>query len=196
MRLLRDHPKLSTKNWFAVETRVRAEYAAVADINAMDGLEAYLPEETRKRQTRKGERIVQHPLLPGFMFVSCDPDAERPDGRPLILDVLRSKAVRSIVRSPGGGIHPIRPKMVRGTAWHFVDELRARENAGQFDYTRDREPLEEGSVVRVINGAFKDQIARVISAPAEGLAEILLAGASGIFAPPVTVAVGDLELAA
>ena len=42
------------------------------------------------------------------MLVACYHDAERPDGRPLILDVARSTAVRSIVRSPSGGIHPIR----------------------------------------------------------------------------------------
>lgn len=187
---------MTTTNWYAIETRPRAEYAALADINSMPGLEAYLPQETRFRRTRKGQFSVEHPLLPGFMFVGCQPEASRPDGHPLIFNVLHSKAVRSIIRSPGGGVHPIRPKVVRGTSWHFVNELRSRETAGQFDYTREREPLAEGAVVRVISGVFEDKIGRVLAAPHEGRAEILLDDVDGMFAGPVSIDVNRLEAAA
>lgn len=116
---------MTTQNWFAVETRPRAELAALADIQAM-GLEAYVPQETRLRRTRKGKVVVQHPLLPGFIFVAAESAQD-------VFRTLGSKAVRNVVRAPGGGAHPIRPKMVDGSPWHFVDEMRAREAAGDFD---------------------------------------------------------------
>ena len=171
-----------TKSWFAIETRPRAESAALADIQAMPDLEAYLPQETRLRRTRKGRFVVQHPLLPGFLFVRATAQT--------VFDVLKSKAVRSVVRSPGGAAHPIRPKLVDGKEWNVVDEMRARENAGEFDFTPKRTPLIQGGAVRVISGAFKDQIARLLSAPSEGRAEIMM---QGMFAGRMTVDVRALE---
>jgi hypothetical protein len=109
-----------------------------------------------------------------------------------IFDVLRSRAVRGIVRAPGGGAHPIRPKLVGGTLWHFVDELRSRENAGEFDFTPRQKPLVKGGEVRVMTGFFKDQISRLLSAPSEGRAEIMMAG---LFAGRMTVDVRGLEAA-
>lgn len=176
---------MPTASWFAIETRPRAEYAALADLEAMDGIDVYLPQETRLRRTRKGKFVVQHPLLPGFLFVNAT-------GRS-IFDVLRSKAVRGIVRAPGGAAHPIRPRVINGTPWHFVDEMRARENAGEFDFTPKLKPLVEGGNVRVLTGFFKDQIGKLISAPAEGRAEIMM---GGMFAGRMSVDVRGLEAAA
>nr|WP_312165619.1 transcription termination/antitermination NusG family protein [Brevundimonas diminuta] len=123
---------MTTHNWFAVETRPRAELAALADIQAM-GLEAYVPQETRLRRTRKGKVVVQHPLLPGFIFVAAESAQD-------VFRTLGSKAVRNIVRAPGCAAHPIRPKIVNGWPVHFVDEMRAREAAGDFDYTPRPKP--------------------------------------------------------
>ena len=176
---------MNSTNWFVVQTTPRGELAALADIQAMDGLEAYLPQETRLRRTRKGKVVVQHPLLPGFLFVGTRTRS--------IFDTLRSKSVRGIIRSPGGAAHPIRSKTVNGTAWNFVDELRSRENAGEFDFTPKNRPLVEGAEVRVISGAFKDQIGRLLSAAtAEGRAEIMM---SGLFAGRMTVDARALEAA-
>jgi len=44
---LEPKPNLKTMNWFAIQTRPRAEQAALADIRMMDGREAYPPQETR-----------------------------------------------------------------------------------------------------------------------------------------------------
>lgn len=73
---------MTTHNWFAVETRPRAELAALADIQTM-GLEAYVPQETRLRRTRRGKVVVQHPLLPGFIFVAAETagSVRRSEGR-------------------------------------------------------------------------------------------------------------------
>lgn len=169
-------------NWFAIQTRPRAEFAALADIQAMDGLEAYLPQETRQRRTRKGKETVRHPLMPGILFVGCKARS--------IFDVLRSRAVRDIIRAPGGEARPIRPKMVDGSPWHIVDELRQREEAGDFDFTPRRKPLVKGGKARVLVGVFKDQIGRLMSTPFEGRAEIMM---DGLFAGRMTVDVRALE---
>lgn len=175
---------MNSTNWFVVQTTPRGELAALADIQAVDALEAYLPQETRLRRTRKGKVVVQHPLLPGFLFVGTQTRS--------IFDTLRSKSVRGIIRSPGGAAHPIRSKTVNGTAWNFVDELKSRENAGEFDFTPKNRPLVEGAEVRVISGAFKDQIGRLLSASAEGRAEIMM---SGLFAGRMTVDARAIEAA-
>ena len=182
--LWRGETTVNSTNWFVVRTTPRGELAALADIQAMEGLEAYLPQETRLRRTRKGKVVVHHPLLPGFLFVGTQ-------GRS-IFDALRSKSVRGIIRSPGGAAHPIRSKIVNGTAWNFVDELKSREIAGEFDFTPKHKPLVEGAEVRVISGAFKDQIGRLLSASDEGRAEIMM---SGLFAGRMTVDARALEAA-
>jgi len=172
---------MPTDKWFAVQTRPRAEMTAMADITAM-GLEAYVPQETRIRRTHKGKETVQHPLLPGFVFVCAKSRS--------IFDVLKSRAVRDIVRSPGGDAHPIRPKIIDGWPVHFVDEMRAREAAGDFDFTPRRKHLTKGSNARVIAGFFKDQIGRLLTAPSEGRAEIMM---GGLFSGRMTVDVRALE---
>lgn len=171
---------MTTDNWYAVETRPRRELAALADITAM-GLEAYVPQETRIRRTHKGKEVVQHPLMPGFIFVSAASDT--------IFDVLKSQAVRDIIRAPGGDAHPIRPKIVDGWPVHFVDEVRRREAAGDFDFTPRKRPLVKGGHARVISGFFKDQIGRLLSAPSEGRAEIMM---KGLFNGRMTVDVRGL----
>lgn len=172
---------MTTDNWYAVETRPRRELAALADITAM-GLEAYVPQEIRLRRTRKGAVPVQHPLLPGFVFVRAAPRT--------IFDVLKSKAVRNVIRAPGGAAHPIRAKIVDGWPVHFVDEVRRREAAGDFDFTPRKRPLIKGGHARVISGFFKDQIGRLLSAPTEGRAEIMM---TGLFNGRMTVDVRGLE---
>lgn len=144
---------MTTCNWFAVETRPRAELAALADIQAM-GLEAYVPQETRLRRTRKGKVVVQHPLLPGFIFVAAETAQD-------VFRTLDSKAVRNVVRAPGGAAHPIRPKIVDGSPWHFVDEMRVREAAGDFDYTPRQKP--QAPAKRWSAGGLKELMAQAKS---------------------------------
>lgn len=141
---------MTTTNWFAVQTRPRAELTALADITAL-GLEAYVPQETRIRRTRKGKEVVQHPLMPGFIFVLCAKSRE-------IADALKSHAVRDVLRNPDGEPHPIRPKIVDGSSWHFVDEMRAREQAGDFDFT-PRQKAPKNPDKRFAKGGLKELMA-------------------------------------
>lgn len=171
----RDLHKLKTY-WFAVQTRPRAESAALADINSMSGLQAYLPQETRLRRTRKGRVTVQHPLMPGFIFVgSTTPpivDAASPDHPHPIFQVLKSRAVRCLVRSGAGGVHPIRPQMIDGWRVEVVDYLRQREAAGAFDF---RPPAPRTPERKFMKGALKDQLTTVMARLFPDLAPALAA---------------------
>nr|WP_313041054.1 transcription termination/antitermination NusG family protein [Brevundimonas diminuta] len=154
---------MTTIYWYAVQTRPRAEYAALADINSMTSLEAYLPQGTRQRRTYRGKETVEHPLMPGFIFVgSTVPpiiDAASPDHPHPIYGVLKSKAVRNLVRSPGGGVHPIRPQVIDGWRVNFIDYLRERESAGAFDYTPRQKP--EAKHAQFQKGDLKELMAMV-----------------------------------
>lgn len=168
---------MTTTYWYAVETRVRSENAALREISAIEGLEAYLPQETRLKRTRKGRFVVQHPLMPGFLFVGAKVppivDVNSPDHPHPIFEVLKLQSVRAIVRGAGGGIQPIRPKIIDGWAVNFVDDLRQREAAGAFDFRPAAKP--DVAEVKTLTGAFKDQLAQVMKAFYPDLAPARLA---------------------
>lgn len=155
-----------TTYWFAVQTRPRAEFAALADINAMPGLEAYLPRETRQRRTFRGKEVVYTPVMPGFVFVGSPirpiNDVNSPDHPHPIYSVLKSNAVRGLVRSAGGGVHPMRPLSVDGWRVDFVDYMRRREDAGDFDFTpRQKKAAPHKPKTKSFKslGGFDDQLA-------------------------------------
>lgn len=157
---------MTTTYWFAVETRPRAEFAALADINAMPGLEAYFPRETRQRRTMRGKETVFHPVMPGFVFVGSPirptADVSSPDHPHPIYGVLKSKAVRGLVRSAGGGAQPMQPLSVQGWRVDFVDFMREREAAGDFDFTpRQKKTAPSKPLTRSLKGkgAWEAQLA-------------------------------------
>ncbi|MFN3930824.1 MAG: transcription termination/antitermination NusG family protein [Brevundimonas sp.] len=157
---------MSTTYWFAVETRPNREYAALAEIDALGEFETYCPQETRLRRTRKGRFVVQHPLMASIVFVGSKvppiADINSPDHPHPIFKLLNLPAVRALPRSPGGGVHPIRPQIVDGWRVDFVDHLKKREAAGAFDF-RPREKT-EAPQVKTLKGAFKDQLTEVMKA--------------------------------
>lgn len=155
----------TTTYWFAVETRARGEFAALADINAMPGLEAYLPRETRQRRTFRGKETVYYPVMPGFIFVGSPirpiADVSSPEHPHPIYNVLKSKSVRGLVRSAGGGAQPMQPLSVHGWRVDFVDYMREREEAGDFDFTpRQKKAAPSKPKTRSLKakGAWEDQL--------------------------------------
>jgi len=145
---------MTTITWFAIETRPRGEYAALHDLQTMTDLDIYLPQEIRQRRTRKGKEKVRHPLMPGILFVGCIDPAD-------IWAATRSGAVRRIIRSATGEALPIRPQVIDGWRVNIVDHLRAREAAGDFDFTpRQKAPRKPG----FLKGTFRDQLAAVRNA--------------------------------
>lgn len=129
----------TTTYWFAVETRARAEHRALAEITALGGFEVYIPQETRIRRTRKGRFAVSHPLMPSIISVGSKvppiADVTSPDYPHPIFALLKLPSVRALPRGAGGQVHPMRPVVVDGWRQDFVENLRAREAAGEFDFT-------------------------------------------------------------
>ena len=70
----RDQPKLLREAWFAVYTAVRHEKAVRARLMA-EQIRSFLPFYTVARRWRNGvRREIQHPLWPGYLFVSFEVD--------------------------------------------------------------------------------------------------------------------------
>lgn len=136
---------ITTTYWFAVETRARAEQRAIAEIEALGEFQVYVPMEKRLRRTRKGRVPVSHPLMPSIIFVGSTippiADVNSPDYPHPIFKLLKLSSVRALVRGAGGMVHPIQPITVDGWCQDFVENLRSREAAGEFDFT-PRPPVE------------------------------------------------------
>ena len=61
----------SSKSWFAVHTRGRAEKVASLQIQA-HGIEEFLPLYTARRQWFDRVKLVSLPLFSGYLFCRCD----------------------------------------------------------------------------------------------------------------------------
>lgn len=161
--------------WYAVRCRPQAEAKAIAGLMERR-FDTYMPVEVRLRRTLKGRKRVEHPLIPGYIFVGVKSWQS-------LYFVTRVEAVQEVI-SVGGAAYPIPSR--------FVYDLMARQGTGEFDFTPRKKDLEKGAQARILSGPFKDEIGKLLSAPAEGRASILLAG---LFAGNVTVDVRNLEAA-
>ncbi|WP_332657348.1 transcription termination/antitermination protein NusG [Brevundimonas sp.] len=166
-----------TQIWYAARTEGRGEKAAAEAIRELK-LDVFLPCETRLRRTRKGKERIEHPLLPGYLFVGTNPDALGD-----IYAVAKLSHVVDVVRLRSGTAAEIPAS--------FVNGLRAAVEAGDFDFTPKRKPLSIGCDVRLLTGPFKDMIAKLMSLPAEGRATVLIG--SGLFTGPTTVDIKNMD---
>lgn len=172
--------------WFAVQTNPQCE------VRAHDGLEArgytvFLPLETRwkrARRTKVRERVSK-PLLTGYLFVGLAPgqclygvrlqDGVRGvvtgcDGRPLEF------GWRARVDAHGRVMRDAKGEVIR---YHPINELQARQAAGEFDHTPAvRCHLQKGDKAKVLlEGPYKGLVGQVLAATEEGRVELLLSAA-------------------
>lgn len=166
------------QTWFAVRTQAKREQAAETAIKELTRLDVFLPVETRLRRTHKGRTRVHSPLMPGYLFVGTNPDAKGD-----IYSCVSVSAVVDVVRLRSGQAAVINAR--------FINAMRAAMAAGEFDYTPKRKPLQVGGQVKIQAGPFQGLIAKLISAPAEGRARVLIG--SGLFQGPTTIDVKNLE---
>lgn len=90
------HPEAARKNWFAAYTSPRHEKFVQAQLVAKQ-IQSFLPLYTAVRRWKNGvKREIQHPLLPGYVFV-CLEGGER-------LPVLQTAGVLYLV---GNGAVPL-----------------------------------------------------------------------------------------
>lgn len=161
--------------WYAVRCRPQAEAKAIAGLMERR-FDTYMPVEVRLRRTLRGRKRVEHPLIPGYIFVGVKSWQS-------LYFVTRVEAVQEVI-SVGGAAYPIPSR--------FVYDLMARQGTGEFDFTPRKKDLVKGGSATVLSGIYKDRIAELITAPAEGRAEIMIAGFLG---GRMTVDVRNLEAA-
>jgi len=124
--------------WVVVRAKPQMERTAEEEISAR-GMVAYCPvyQYEFKHHRQKKWIVRPYPLFRGYLFMRAD--------NINWYKLTRCKAVHSILRSVGG--EPI------GLAAPVVDEIRARQEAGDFDMLRVHgELVKPGQKVKVLEG--------------------------------------------
>ena len=134
-------------SWFVAYCGVRQEFRASSDLNAK-GIEAYVP---REKHTRAHARIidtVERVIFPRYLFFKLD------EGQSFYT-VKQTDGIEAII----GATSP------QPIPYEWVHEIRERERAGQFDYTRKDIPtFQNGEAVKIIGGPFAGQLATIMAA--------------------------------
>jgi transcription antitermination factor NusG len=135
VELCDSHPKAGKKSWFAVYTAPRHEKFVQAQLTAKQ-IQSFLPLYTVVRRWKNGvRREIQHPLLPGYVFV-CLGEGER-------LPVVQTSGVVYIV---GNGTSPL----------PLDDhEMRALRVGAQRASLMPRPFLSAGDTVCITRGPFR-----------------------------------------
>jgi transcriptional antiterminator RfaH len=136
--------------WFVVQTQVNAEAKAARNL-LQQGFEIYLPRYLRGRSHARKIDKVAVPLFPRYMFVRVDMATQR------WRSIQSTFGVASLVFN-GSEPAPVPPQVVRS--------LRAREDDNGYVKLEKRPKFALGDKVRVIAGAFAENLALF-----EGLAD-------------------------
>jgi transcriptional antiterminator RfaH len=166
--------------WYVAYCGVRQEFRAAADLNA-NGIEAYVP---REKHTRAHARIidtVERVIFPRYLFFKLD------EGQSFYT-VRKTEGIEAII----GATTP------QPIPYEWVHEIRERERAGQFDYSRKDIPtFANGEAVKIIGGPFAGQLATIMQAKPGARRVMVLLQALGRLKPSkVQVTADKLEKAA
>ena len=150
---------MSKVDWFVVRTQPQAEQRVQRGLRE-NGLEAYLPTETRWRRTRYRTARVFAPMFPSYLFVGLS------TGRPEFYIV---RALDGFLGFLGidGKPFPVRFGKVEAEPDQFsIEAMREAETLGLFDFTRSKKiSFEPGQPVRIIGGHFAGFMAKVLETP-------------------------------
>lgn len=157
--------------WYAVRTATRREKAAVDGLTER-GFVTFLPMQTYWRKLLRAKRpeAVERPLIPGYLFVLCEP-AQFDDVRAV------EAASEFVMATCSDGID--RPIMFPLSE---IVGLQVEEARGDYDYTRAKRPTYrplKGDRVRVVGGTYLSFIGRVLSTPKGGRVHVMLEGPLG-----------------
>lgn len=86
--------------WFALSVRSRHEFVTYEDLRKK-GVEVYLPSIKLSRRWKDREKLVEFPLLPGYLFVNINPSSHQR------LTVLKARGAVRLLSSPIGRPIPI-----------------------------------------------------------------------------------------
>ena len=173
MPALIDHPgschalpdRLEALSWLVAITNLAAERRASAAIER-EHLIAYCPMEIRSVVRHHRRHVVAMPLLPRYVFVGFEPDRQGPH------QLRALDGIEGLVRIDSQAVTvPVAA----------VEELAARELAGEFDRTaadareRLRPRYRTGTIVKAVHGPFMGIHGHVAKAFKSGQVDVLLA---------------------
>jgi transcriptional antiterminator RfaH len=145
-------------HWFVARTHANAEPKARINL-VQQGYEVYLPLCRRTRTHARRREIVQRPLFPGYLFVSFD---------------IENTAWRSIFSTIGVSSLICNGELPARVPPGTVESIKAAEQDGLFDYTREVARLKVGDPVRVASGPFTGLIGRLQSPVSKDRVRVLL----------------------
>lgn len=131
--------------WFVVQTHVNGEAKAASNLKRQ-GFTIYLPRYLKRRSHARKIETVARPLFPRYLFVSVDLAAQR-------WRSIQSTLGVSHLVSRGG-----KPAALEETV---INSMKAREDKSGFIKLDHRADFLPGDKVRVIEGAFIDNLALV-----------------------------------
>lgn len=166
--------------WYVAYTGVRQERRAVASL-AERGIEAYVPCEKHLRSHARIKDTVERPILPRYLFFRLS------EGQSFYT-VKQTDGIEGFI---GAG----QPQAI---PFEWVYEMRERERAGQFDYTRGKGiTFENGEAVKIIGGPFAGQLATIMEAkPGAKRVSVFIKALGRLSGGNAKIAVGDLGKAA
>jgi transcriptional antiterminator RfaH len=131
--------------WYVVQTHVNAEAKAAANLDRQ-GFAVYLPRYLKRRSHARKVETVARALFPRYLFVAID------------LATQRWRAIQSTL----GVSHLVcwsdQPASVEAGV---ITALKAREGEGGFIKLGRRPAFSPGDKVRIVEGAFIDNLALV-----------------------------------
>ncbi len=129
--------------WFAVQTQVSAEAKATSNL-LRQGFGVYLPRYLKRRSHARKVDKVAVPLFPRYLFVQVDMATQR------WRSIQSTFGVASLVFN-GSEPAPVPAQVLRS--------LRAREDESGYVRLDERPKFAAGDKVRVIAGAFAENLA-------------------------------------
>jgi transcription antitermination factor NusG len=148
--------------WYAIRTLAQREHQAAAGL-AERGFTTFIPMATEWRG--KPRQRVNEPVLPGYVFVLCDPD-----------DFADLHGV-------DGNLGFVRYQREDGAAWPrvfplgLILELQISERSGVFDNTRTvryRYVPRKGEQVKITAGPYYGFVAKVLATPRGDRCKLLI----------------------
>jgi transcriptional antiterminator RfaH len=131
--------------WYVVQTHVNSEAKAAANL-CRQGFTVYLPRYLKRRSHARKVETVARALFPRYLFVAIDLATQRWRAIQSTLGVSHLVCWNSEPASVEGGI---------------IDGLKAREDQGGFIKLTRRTGFLPGDKVRIVEGAFIDNLALV-----------------------------------
>lgn len=134
-----------SSRWYVVQTHVNAEAKAAANLDRQ-GFAVYLPRYLKRRSHARKVDTVARALFPRYLFVAID------------LATQRWRAIQSTLGVSNLVCWSGQPASVEDGV---INALKAREDDGGFVKLVRRSDFSPGDKVRIVEGAFIDNLALV-----------------------------------